>query len=189
MIFCVVCCASVLVDLRIVWENSPQYHRYLWKIINMPSLSYLYGFSDCCEGVISYQVFKKSPLIVHHFISCQYKTDYPFMIHHSLHRLKQAIYQHFTRNHTTRKKEWVFLNYKYFFVWSLPLNPGVLSLFHSTSICNFPVLLFVKDPKSPTCPWTSTRNVWFLTPLINFPIMISYSRANFPEFCSNAIPD
>ena len=33
------------------------------------------------------------------------------MIHHSLHRLKQAIYQHFTRNHTTRKKEWVFLNY------------------------------------------------------------------------------
>lgn len=114
MIFCVVCCASVLVDLRIVWENSPKYHRYLWKIINMPSLSYLYGFSDCCEGVISYQVFKKSPLIVHHFIPCQDKTDYPFMIHHSLHRLKQAIYQHFTRNHTTRKKEWVFLNYNTF---------------------------------------------------------------------------
>ena len=80
----------------------------------MPSLSYLCGFLDCCKGVISHQAFKNSPLIVNYFIPCQYITDYPFMIDHSLHRLKQASYQHLTRNHTTPKKEWVFLNHNTF---------------------------------------------------------------------------
>ena len=96
------------------------------------------------------------------------------MIHHSLHRLKQSIY-HFS----VRKKEWVFLNYNTFCVgftcgWSLESLAFFTRRVSVTFLSYF--LLRIENPQPvPDLLWT--RNAWFLTRLINFPIVISYSRA------------